>query len=451
MSGQLRDPWCPQQAIVTVFPAAIAAIVRAPRAKWRQSSVAGEGRKCVMVDEMFSKHAFSNELRIAETICPSKLLETCAGRMIAEFSRGIRITGGCNGPHNHPETPLRNAAHWSIIFSRLYELTGKEAFEEAAWRSFSILQNDMALQAGRVPIMRRCSSDQANGVIGLAWLIEALVTVSGAFQSDWGYETARKLAMRPGFDWDLGFWKTCEPNGEIIGVDSTTNHQLWFAMALSMVPDKEQETIDRLNRFTECLPRHIRLTPDRLIAHQPVNTGIREIDRAARVVGVLRRRPINAVVRGFSWLHPKLRRATRLYGYVTEKEIGYHIFSLHAFARLKRNGVEFDNIGGFLAHAVEQVFLTEYQLRLDRNGWGYPYNPPGFEVPIVLMTYAPSAPQTAATIRYYYRRQLELTFSPRTKKFDRHNPDPETLTARLYTLSLLDPHELQLMDQWLNS
>jgi hypothetical protein len=371
--------------------------------------------------------------------------------MIAESSQGMKITGGCNGPHNHPETPLRNAAHWSIIFSRLFELTGKEVFWEAARRSFSILQDDMALQAGRVPIMRRCSSDQANGVIGLAWLIEALVMASGPLQSEWGYETARKLATRPGFDWELGFWKTCEPNGEIIGVDPTTNHQLWFAMALSMVPDKKQETVDRLSRFIECLPRHIRLTPDRLIAHQPVNTGIREIDRAVRVVGLLRRRPINAVVRRFSWLHPKLRRAARLHGYVTEKEIGYHIFSLHAFARLKRNGVEFDNIGGFIDAAVEQIFRAEYQFCLEGNGWGYPYNPPGFEVPIVLMTFAPSALQTAATMRYYYNRQLELTYSPRTKRFDRNNPDPETLSARLYTLSLLESHEVRLLDQWFNS
>jgi len=381
--------------------------------------------------------------RGVEMTNPLALLETCARQKIAELKAGKAIGGGRNGPHNHPEPPLRNAAHWSIMFSRLYKLTGRDEYLMGARLAYSVLTEDPALRAGRVPVLRYIANDPANGVIGLAWLIESLIITAEALQCDWGYETARKIATLPGFDWQVGFWKTSKPNGEIAGIDPTPNHQLWFAMALSMVPDKDSETSDRLCRFVQCFPDYLQLTPDRLISHLANNTGIEKLDRAQKSVNLMRITPINALVRRVGWLHPRLRRLINYYTYATEKEVGYHIFNMHAIARLKRYGIKFDNMDERMAAAIETIHAPKYRKTLENNKWGYPYNPPGFEVPMVLLTFAESDPRSIEAARYYYDKQLKLTYDMASTCFDRNNPDPNTLSARLYTLSLLELDELE--------
>jgi hypothetical protein len=373
---------------------------------------------------------------------PLALLETCARHKLAYLKAGNPIGGGRNGPHNHPEPPLRNAAHWAITFSRLFKLTGDEEYLTGAKIAYSVLTQNPALQAGRVPILRELANDRANGVIGLAWVIESLVITAEVLQCSWGQETARRLATLPGFDWQVGFWKTCTPDGQIKEIDPTPNHQLWFAMALSMVSDKDPETNDRLCRFVELYPNYMALTPDQMIAHQASHTGVEKLEKAQKSIDLMRAPPVNALMRRIGWVHPRLDRLNKYYTYVTEKEVGYHIFNLHAIGRLKRYGITFDNLEERIDAAIETVHAPEYRNILENNKWGYPYNPPGFEVPIVLMTFATSDSRSVDAIRYYYDKQLELTYNSANTCFDRNNSDSNTLTARIYTLALLEPDEL---------
>jgi hypothetical protein len=38
---------------------------------------------------------------------------------------------GENGPHKHPETPVRNSSHWLITFSKAFEITKEKKYLRA--------------------------------------------------------------------------------------------------------------------------------------------------------------------------------------------------------------------------------------------------------------------------------------------------------------------------------
>ena len=79
---------------------------------------------------------------------------------------------------------------------------------------------------------------------------------------------------------------------------------------------------------------------------------------------------------------------------------------------------------------------------LDENKYGYPYNPPGFEMPY--SQFVLENLDTAAAIEItqdWVSEQFARCFNPETLLMDRNTEDPVTHTARIYELTRM-PREI---------
>jgi hypothetical protein len=89
------------------------------------------------------------------------------------------IKSGHNGPYNDPETPMRNYGHWLITFSKCFELTGEQIYLNKIKEFAEYLISDNARPFGYSFHHRsKESKDKCNGLIGQAWVFEALAFAS---------------------------------------------------------------------------------------------------------------------------------------------------------------------------------------------------------------------------------------------------------------------------------
>ena len=86
-----------------------------------------------------------------------------------------------------------------------------------------------------------------------------------------------------------------------------------------------------------------------------------------------------------------------------------------------------------------------YKEELENNSFGYPYNPPGFEIPYALEVLSELEKNELLTIcSYWINKQISKCYNPQTKMMDRNTLDPLTHSARLYELTRIRNLELQV-------
>ena len=80
--------------------------------------------------------------------------------------------------------------------------------------------------------------------------------------------------------------------------------------------------------------------------------------------------------------------------------------------------------GGYLA---SQEFIS----LIEHSPYGYPYNPPGFEIPFINeVFYWPD--EYGLSDQQWLTQQLSRVLDPELAMLSQNNPDCETLTARIY-------------------
>ena len=80
----------------------------------------------------------------------------------------------------------------------------------------------------------------------------------------------------------------------------------------------------------------------------------------------------------------------------------------------------------------------DYKDELENNVFGYPYNPPGFEVPYALSVLTDVSESELVEISsWWVNEQLKRCYNPDTRMMDCNTEDPLTHTARIYELAKL--------------
>lgn len=331
------------------------------------------------------------------------------------------MPAGCNGPHSDPETPVRNTGHWLCLFAYAHERTGSDELQAAVERALSYLLSREARPVGRTFYHRtNPRKDAANGLIGQVWSIEALVAAHRALGDDRALRIAVEVADMHPFDDALGLWEAVDVSGTIIGHDLTFNHQLWFGVQLLELAD-ESGSVDlreKCEGFLAKLPEHLHTDRDGVIRHAilaPTSPGA-----AGHLRALLRR----------------LRRLRNREA-IRRWEVGYQTFNLYAFARLQRLRPQAVILGSpALRRAVDLVHRDSFSEEVSDSPYGFAYNAPGFEMPVILETFdeGDGAGTGAEDAGLWFERQCELTFDPHGFAFSRNTPDSTTLTARAYEL-----------------
>jgi hypothetical protein len=383
---------------------------------------------------------------------------------IAVQSADGSMPAGHNGPYNHKQTPVRNTAHWLITFLKAWRVSGEYRFRRAGENCLSYLLSDAARPEGAAFWCRDDEQrDKVNGLIGQAWVIEALCTAAEELGRDKLHSLAAEVFKLHRFDGRSGLWQKVLLDGSPAGADMTFNHQLWFAAAGTMIKQKQDsQTRDTIQLFLNKVSSKFKTARDGRIFHPLVNYA----------------QPKSEARRIYKRWRKRLSTPGKSGSY---KEAGYHAFNLYAFAILKKQFADarlWDS--GKFNSALNYIFSREYECLLESNDhssdvyyiprvsgklgfnrYGYAYNPPGLEIPFVLDVFFGNE-TNEANKDGHKKRNDKLSFKGDMRKFkvvwlkrqfsktlDRENylmtentEDPETLSARIYEATRIEDLEI---------
>lgn len=340
-----------------------------------------------------------------------------------------RMPAGRNGPWNDPETPVRNTAHWAITFLKTYQLTGERTYRVAGEQCLSYLTDDSARPCDETFHCRYSTEkDQCNGLIGQAWVLEALEYGGTVLDRPGLIDLAESVFLAHPFVSRLPAWKTVGIDGSVGSIKLTFNQQLWFAAVGGLLARHERtaDTIGkRIEHFLDNLVDIIGTYRDGLIHHQ-LKVGPHPGKQAIIAKQNLKDRRVP------TWLR-RIKSASR--ADFEERCVGYHSFNLYAFAMLAETYPDHEFWKSDVLRRVRSYSLSEnYRRDVDKNDFSYTYNCTGIEVAYAIRTLWGDSEAEAGS---WINRQLEKTSGFDPGYVDHIAADPDTLLARTYELCRL--------------
>lgn len=327
---------------------------------------------------------------------------------------------GCNGPYGDPETPVRNTAHWLYLLAVCYATSGDARWKTAGENAIEFLMSPKA-RPGRNTFhcRNKDGKDKCNGLVGQAWVIEALVKAAEAFDRQDCYRLAEEVFLLHPWDDKVGIWKRVEVDGTVLSYDGTFNHQLWFAAVGSFLK-RTPLAQSQAKSFLDKVAARVQLYPNGVIFHVSAMGRLLDYLQSGIIsfLQELKTRVKNIVRKNSSYL----------------KSVGYHGFNIYALAMLKSSFPDsyvwsteiFNKL--VTAHRgekfVQDVNISEY---------GYRYNISGIEIALAVETFFQDKQE--ATI--WLNRQMKETYLIDHQSLSHNVPDPNTAMARIYQAARL--------------
>jgi len=334
------------------------------------------------------------------------------------------MPSGHNGPYFHPETSIRNTAHWLIAFLKVYKITNEKKYLIASEKCLEYLIKNKP----RYNYCHRFSEgfgggDKCNGLIGPSWVMEAFLEFSREFKRKDLSEVASEIFLLHKFDEKLGLWHRREIDGKILPIDWTFNHQLWFASLGSMF-DKNlyPEIHKQVEIFIEKITENFNIYSNGLIWHPVAKISLN--------------------FKGLKDFLAKIKSLTIDNEKNVNKAIGYHQFNLYAFSILKNNypEISFWQSEKF-RKALKFIESEEYEKGLINNKYGFDYNVAGIEMAYILKVFKKDSEELQ---KKWLEKQFKRNYDFRSNILCKNTDDSETLSARIYEATRLDNIDLEL-------
>lgn len=353
------------------------------------------------------------------SIC--QILQRAADHALAVQGNDGAFPAGHNGPYHDPETPVRNTAHLLFLLASLHLRNPRAEYRRAGEAAADYLLSDRARPCGKTSHHRdKPGKDRCNGLIGQAWVIEALVQASKAFQRPDCYVAAEQLFLLHPWNASTALWQRVDVDGTLLPYDNTFNHQLWFAAAAAQL-DSTPQAMTRAARFLERVARQVQTYPDGVIFHGSA---------LGRLTDHLRNGP-GEFVQQLRSRRSKGRQRAALY----DKSAGYHAFNLYAYAMLRQALPDASIWGSELVPRLLAACDTpSYQAALERSAFGYRYNVTGIELAYACAVFGAGE----ARVRHWLMQQVRHTGAPDGQLLARDASDPNTAAARIYALARLE-------------
>ncbi len=355
----------------------------------------------------------------------SKVIENSVNKVIQSQRSNGSMPPGHNGPYFDPETPVRNTAHWSVTFLKVYQISNNQDFLDAALKCGNYLLSNEARPMDSVFFCRKKpEKDFANGLVGQAWAIEALVALSDITDEQKYTELAERVFLMHPFNKKAAAWIRKNVDGSNNGFDSTFNHQLWFAAAGGLLADQNEEINKQVLHFLNAIESHIELYKDGCIKHKG-------------------RFLVQTPVQKLKYWVKFFRESNKHKKYMKMKSIGYHGFNLYGFALLKNKFPDHSFLSSdTLKRALNYAKSNAFKRELPNSKYGFPYNPPGFEIGYALQEFNEA---TEEEIADWVSWQIKTCFNFETYLMtEGDTKDSITQAARIYEATRLKNYELNL-------
>lgn len=366
----------------------------------------------------------------------NKLIRNVGKQLIEHYIENKCVLCGINGPYDDPETGVRNLSHLIIITS--VEVL---KFEEIDYKRvlYNMGQDLLRMKAldGLYCMREKRGKDKCNGVIGHAWVIEALIYLWKVFKEDVYLQEAIEIAKRHLFNEKLGLWGRPNMTCTDETIDFTLNHQIWYAASIGeLLQFVEDEQLKKeFNCFMSRLDKNMEISKYGKISHSIYNR-----------LNILNR--IKYLIKKYVYVFRELlNKASFAY-----KEEGYHVFNIMALARIYKivpgsdfyKGKKFKKSIYYInkGHLYEGLLSTKVNLdyslhnsisdvdEKDINIYGYPYNVPGFELMYSNIVFAEFIEKDICA--KVLSKQFELTYDEKRRMFGKKCHDKNTINYRVY-------------------
>lgn len=346
------------------------------------------------------------------------LLRTAESELFKQDDSGAMLAGH-NGPYCDPETPVRNTAHWLYTFSHLYRVTNDAKWKNASERAIAYLCSDKARPMGATFFCRKNpNKDFSNGVMGQAWVIEALLKAAKVFDREDCYRIAEEVYLLHPWIEENCVWRRVNVDGSYNSMDSTFNHQLWFG-AVAGYLNETPEAVSRSKLFFERQATHVHQYRNGVVFHA---SPLTRFSKYLIDFGVLARKIIQ--------MQSLYRKKHRLWN----KSAGYHAFNLYAYSLYKVLYPDhpFWNSEHF-SLMISATNSQAFNRALIDNKYSYTYNPTGIELAFTMEVFGFNSDEVTKWLQEQVRHTGEKGESLMTSG----SRDPVTSRARIYEATRL--------------
>ncbi len=338
------------------------------------------------------------------------------------------FSSGINGPHRQPETPVRTTAHWACLLLKSYQNSNNQLHLSAATKAIDYLMLPIHRPYEKTYVCRNLPGlDKSNGLVGQAWVMEALIKAYEVLGNRKCLNIAFELFEMHPFNENAGLWKIVDADGSDFRTiyDLVINHQIWFAAAASDLlkfdlPEIKNEMLKkRIDVFLKKLPYNLALNKN--------NTYRQSITQRFWLLFVS---PLN-----FMKISPAYRNIKRrIKGTQHQIAYGYHAFHTYGLAILKENLSDHKIWTSRLIQRGLNTLLTQkYKELVEISKYGLHYNPPGIEVAYTIQVFSDYFGVKSEThITKWLGWQFTNTWSETDSLMNKVDYDPVTYASRIY-------------------
>lgn len=365
-----------------------------------------------------------------------KVIRGLGNELINKYDIENTVLCGSNGPYDDNETHIRNLSHLVVITSIEIIRYGQTQNIEILGRMGEDLLSQKDVR-GFYKMREKSGKDECNGVIGYAWLIEALVYLTKTLKDRRFVEEAGRLAKLHHFNSKIGLWGRPGYGDDVNALDYTLNHQLWYAASLCELNEilADSGIKKELDGFQKNLYTNFLTAKSGRISHS-IYRRISFSESLKYKIKLLIDR-----------INEKAGRPSMAY-----KEEGYHLFNIMALARIYYHypqwsffdSDKFDAAIGYINGSHFQKGLLDNKIGLDKsfvngiseesekkvNIYGYPYNVPGFEILYINKIMPCKIEKTV--VKECMEKQIQLTMDKKLNQFGLMCHDKNTINYRIY-------------------
>ncbi len=279
---------------------------------------------------------------------------------------------GYNGPWEQMETPVRNTCHWMVTNAKAFSLTGKGSYKDLVRESAKAILNPKYNPFSASYMILNANTSFPNGIIGQAWVMEALVAAYACLEEPWYLELAKRLALKHRFEPSVNLWAILNIDGTTGEIHTSLNQQLWFGVMNYLVGKlaNDAELLRRSELFYTSLHKYFWYSQD--LIHMKINP-----------LSIMSKRR-----REFQHLVKMLLTEPKTQANAT---VGYLPFALFPIAYAWKQGANVSDKVISESRRCIKNFCALPMSKLEANWYCFTYHPTGFEVSYITKALFPEA------------------------------------------------------------
>ena len=334
---------------------------------------------------------------------------------------------GHDGPWNNEDTFLRTTSHWALLIAKAYELTNEKKYLYAVVKACNFLINQDARPYKYTFLCRENnpSKDKCNGLIGQAWVLEALILIGRQLSEQKFLEIAKNVIQVHPYDYNKHSWSAVEIDGTVLGECTTLNQQVWFSamvVTLGNFLHDDQLLFAGMDFFSN-LHKKITFTGG-VIQHSYSQAQWKVKKWGRQLLSQMNKNEHNSFQMTLS--------------------ISYLTFLLYGMAfAIDNSHISLNK--EFFMKAVRYI-ESNYPYGYLENPCSYrwSYNPVGIEMAYVLQVFNHNIESFSLDNSRWLMKQFEGYFDFEKSLLNKNTADPDILASRLYEAVRLDNYRFNL-------